>query len=68
MKLTDARLRTLTEPGRHYDGQGLYLELSKAGGRYWRMKYRYGGKEKLLAFGVYPSVTLKAARDPIPLS
>ena len=63
MKLTDAKLRTLVETGRHFDGAGLYLELTKAGGRYWRMKYRHGGKEKLLAFGVYPAVTLKAARD-----
>jgi integrase len=39
------------------------LELTAAGGRYWRMKYRYGGKEKRLAFGVYPDVSLKVARD-----
>lgn len=63
MALTDAQLRNLTEPGRHFDGGGLYLELTKAGGKYWRLKYRYGGKEKLLAFGVYPGVSLKAARD-----
>jgi integrase len=63
MKLTDAKLRTLTEPGKHADGAGLYLELTQAGGRYWRMKYRHGGKEKRLAFGVYPAVSLKAARD-----
>lgn len=63
MKLTDAKLRTLNTPGKHSDGAGLYLELTKAGGRYWRMKYRYGGKEKRLAFGVYPAVSLKAARD-----
>ena len=63
MALTDAQLRNLTEPGRHFDGGGLYLELTKAGGKYWRLKYRYGGKEKLLAFGVYPAVSLKAARD-----
>lgn len=63
MKLTDAKLRTLTEPGKHFDGGGLYLELTKAGGRYWRLKYRHGGKEKLLALGVYPAVSLKAARD-----
>lgn len=63
MKLTDAKLRTLTDPGKHFDGAGLYLDLTKAGGRYWRMKYRYGGKEKLLALGVYPVVSLKAARD-----
>lgn len=63
MALTDAQLRNLIEPGRHFDGGGLYLELTKAGGKYWRLKYRYGGKEKLLAFGVYPAVSLKAARD-----
>ncbi len=63
MKLTDAKLRNLTEPGKHFDGGGLYLELTKAGGRYWRWKYRHGGKEKRLAFGVYPAVSLKDARD-----
>ncbi|OGB27105.1 MAG: integrase [Burkholderiales bacterium RIFCSPLOWO2_02_FULL_57_36] len=63
MKLTDATLRNLTKPGKHADGGGLYLELTPAGGKYWRMKYRYGGKEKRLAFGVYPGVTLKQARD-----
>jgi hypothetical protein len=42
---------------------GLYLELTKAGGKYWRLKYRYGGKEKRLAFGVYPGVSLKDARE-----
>lgn len=63
MKLTDAQLRNLTEPGKHADGNGLYLELTKAGGRYWRMKYRFGGKEKRMAFGVYPAVSLKQARD-----
>ena len=63
MALTDAELRNLTEPGKHFDGAGLYLELTVTGGRYWRMKYRFGGKEKRLAFGVYPGVGLKAARD-----
>ena len=63
MKLTDAKLRTLSKAGKHFDGAGLYLELTPAGGRYWRMKYRYGGKEKRLALGVYPAVSLKSARD-----
>ena len=63
MKLTDAKLRNLNLPGKHFDGGGLYLELTKAGGRYWRLKYRHGGKEKRLAFGVYPAVSLKDARD-----
>ncbi|MBW7471148.1 tyrosine-type recombinase/integrase [Marinobacter sp. F4218] len=43
------------------DGGGLYLDVQQAG-RYWRMKYRFGGKEKLLALGVYPDVPLKQAR------
>ena len=63
MKLTDAKLRTLSTPGKHFDGGGLYLEVSKTGGRYWRLKYRFGGKEKLLAFGTYPAVSLKTARE-----
>src|SRR5574343_2089075 len=66
MKLTDAKLRTLTTPAKPQkvaDGSGLYLELTPAGGRYWRMKYRHGGKEKRLALGVYPAVGLKEARE-----
>ena len=63
MKLTDAKLRTLTKPGKHFDGNGLYLELTAAGGRYWRLKYRIAGKEKRLALGVYPAVGLKDARE-----
>jgi integrase len=63
MKLSDAKLRSLTETGRHFDGGGLYLEATPSGGRYWRLKYRFGGKEKLLALGVYPEVSLKMARE-----
>jgi integrase len=63
MKLTDAKLRNLTQPGKHADGRGLYLEVTAAGGRYWRLKYRFAGKEKRLALGVYPEVGLKDARD-----
>ena len=62
-KLTDMKLRNLSQPGKHFDGGGLYLELSPAGGRYWRLKYRFAGKEKRLAFGVYPEVGLKLARE-----
>jgi hypothetical protein len=63
VKLTDAKLRTLAEPGRYWDGGGLYLEVSPGGGRYWRLKYRHAGREKRLALGVYPAVSLKEARD-----
>jgi hypothetical protein len=40
------------------DGGGLYLLVKPNGGRYWRLKYRFGGKEKLLAIGVFPEVSL----------
>ena len=62
-KLSDVKLRNLAEPGKHFDGGGLYLEVTPAGGRYWRLKYRFAGKEKRLAFGVYPEVGLKLARE-----
>ncbi|EPY5145739.1 tyrosine-type recombinase/integrase [Klebsiella pneumoniae] len=48
------------------DGAGLYLEVVPSGSRYWRMKYRFNGKEKRMAFGVYPAVSLaqeRALRD-----
>lgn len=63
MKLSDARLRSLKEPGKHFDGGGLYLHVTDGGGRYWRLKYRHAGREKLLALGVYPDVSLKEARE-----
>lgn len=44
-----------------FDGGGLYLHVQQAG-RYWRMKYRFGGRERLLSIGTYPQVTLKQAR------
>jgi integrase len=45
------------------DGKSMYLEVTAAGGKYWRLKYRYGGKEKRLALGVYPTVSLAQARE-----
>lgn len=45
------------------DGKGLYLEVMPNGSRYWRMKYRFGDKEKRAAFGVYPEVSLAQARE-----
>jgi len=63
MTLTDAKLRTLTKPGKHFDGAGLYVEVTAAGRRYWRLKYRFAGKEKRLALGIYPETSLSQARD-----
>lgn len=45
------------------DGHGLYLQLAENGGKYWRYKYRIDKKEKVLAFGVYPEVSLAEARE-----
>ncbi|WP_454825922.1 tyrosine-type recombinase/integrase [Paraburkholderia xenovorans] len=45
------------------DERGLYLLVSPAGGKLWRFKYRFGGKERLLALGAYPEVSLVEARD-----
>lgn len=67
MALTDTFIKTTKHSGKpagdkHSDGGGLYLHVTRAG-KYWRMAYRYAGKQKTLAFGVYPTVTLKQARE-----
>jgi len=46
-----------------FDGGGLYLEVAPSGGKLWRLKYRFGGKEKLLSLGPYPTISLKDARE-----
>lgn len=51
-----------TKPRRLFDGGGLYLEVAPTGGKWWRLKYRFDGKEKRLSLGVYPDVGLKDAR------
>lgn len=58
-----AAARPKVQPFKLFDGQGLYLLTQPNGRKYWRLKYRFGGKEKLLALGVFPAVTLDAARD-----
>ncbi|RAK01656.1 integrase [Aliidiomarina maris] len=50
------------KPYKLYDSHGMFLQVSMSGRKYWRMKYRFAGKEKLLAIGVYPEVSLKDAR------
>ncbi|MEH6580119.1 MAG: integrase arm-type DNA-binding domain-containing protein [Amphritea sp.] len=65
MKLTDTKIKQAKPRDKDYklaDGRGLYLLITKAGSKYWRLKYRFVGKEKLLSIGVYPEVTLKKAR------
>jgi hypothetical protein len=66
MPLTDTAIRNAKpgkKPVRLFDGGGLYLEVSPTGGKWWRLKYRIGGKEKRLSLGVYPEVSLRGARD-----
>jgi hypothetical protein len=46
-----------------FDGGGLFLLVHPNGSGYWRLKYRYGGRERLLALGVYPQVGLADARE-----
>ena len=63
--LTDTVIRHAKpqgKPARLFDSGGLYLEVSPAGGKWWRLKYRFAGKEKRLSLGVYPEVGLKDAR------
>lgn len=65
-KLTDVALRhakPVAKPLRLFDGNGLTLEVSPSGGKWWRLEYRYGGKEKRLSLGVYPETGLREARD-----
>ena len=66
MKLSDTAVRKAKPEAKSYkmaDGGGMYLEVMPTGAKYWRLKYRYGGKEKRLAFGVYPDVSLAQARE-----
>ncbi|EKI0836360.1 integrase arm-type DNA-binding domain-containing protein, partial [Salmonella enterica] len=65
MKLNARQVDTAKPKEKPYklaDGGGLYLLVNPNGSRYWRLKYRVAGKEKLLALGVYPDVTLADAR------
>lgn len=65
MPLTDVAVRAAKPREKSYklaDGQGMYLEIMPNGSKYWRLKHRIDGKEKRMALGVYPAVTLLAAR------
>lgn len=65
MALTDLAIRKAApadKPQRLFDGGGLYLEVSPAGGKWWRWKYRFAGKEKRLSLGTYPDTGLADAR------
>ena len=67
MALTDTTIRQQARPQakafKLADGGGLFLYVTPKGGRLWRWKYRYDGKEKVMSFGAYPAVTLAQARE-----
>jgi integrase len=64
--LTDTKVRTIKpaeKPKKIFDGGGLFLLVTPTGGKLWRLKYRFGGIEKLLALGAYPQTSLADARQ-----
>lgn len=66
MPLTNAEIRRCKAAAKPYkvrDERGLYLLVHPNGSKYWRQKYRFGGKEKTLANGIYPDISLKQARE-----
>lgn len=65
IKLTDTKLKALKPTGKVQklsDGGGLYIHVSPAGGKLWRLFYRFDGKQKTLALGKYPDISLADAR------
>ncbi len=65
MSLSDTKVRTIKskdKPFKVSDERGLFLQVTPNGGKWWRFKYKFDGKEKLLSFGTYPDVSLADAR------
>ncbi|NDL65348.1 tyrosine-type recombinase/integrase [Acerihabitans arboris] len=66
MPLSVRQIETLKSQDKPYklaDGGGLFLHVTPKGNKSWRLKYRFGGKEKLMTFGLFPSITLAEARQ-----
>lgn len=66
MKLTDPIIKAAKPKAKPYsvpDGHGLVLLVQPSGAKWWRYRYRFSGKAKMLSMGVYPDVTLKEARN-----
>jgi len=57
-----ANMGRVDTPRKYFDGQGMYLYLQPSGAKYWRLKYRFEGREKTLAIGTYPRISLDDAR------
>jgi len=65
LSLTDTAIRNAkpgAKPVKLFDERGLFLLVTPAGGKWWRLRYKFAGKEKLLSLGIYPDVGLKEAR------
>lgn len=66
MALTELEVKKTKPTDKHkklFDGGGMYLMVHKNGSKYWRMDYRFNGKQKTLSLGVYPDVSLANARE-----
>lgn len=66
MPLSDTAIRAAKPKEKTYlmtDGEGMYLEITPAGGKWWRFKFRFDGKQKRLSLGTYPDTGLKEARE-----
>lgn len=66
MPLTEVECKNAKRAEKPYkltDEKGMYLEVMPTGAKYWRLQYRHAGKQKRLALGVYPEVSLKEARE-----
>ena len=66
MALTDTKVRSAKPEEKEYslvDGDGMSLLVKPGGSKYWRFRFRFGGKQHLMAFGVYPDVSLADAQE-----
>ena len=66
MALTDTKVRSAKPQEKEYtlvDGDGMFLLIHPNGSKYWRFRFRFGGKQHLMAFGVYPETSLADARQ-----
>ena len=66
MKLNDQLIQLAESKSKSYkifDGHGLYIEISPNGSKFWRLKYRFEGKEKRISLGAYPEVSIEFARE-----
>ena len=64
--LSDTKIRAIKpteKPQKFFDGGGLFLLVTPTGGKLWRLKYRFGGTEKLLSLGAYPQISLAEIRQ-----